>query len=179
VSCPHLETIAAYTLGELSPDEAERFEAHYFDCDACLAQAERMERLVAALGAALPPVVSPERRRALESAVPHVVTEHLQPGDAGMLRLGGDKHLGFWVMHAELAGAERVDFEARDPAGKPLFLLRDVPFDPARGEVVLACQFHYRAMSEASKMHVSLVATDARGSRPVGEYILDHLFDAV
>jgi anti-sigma factor RsiW len=41
-----LETLAAYRLGELAPDEEERVEAHYFDCAACSARLRFVESLV-------------------------------------------------------------------------------------------------------------------------------------
>jgi anti-sigma factor RsiW len=178
MTCPHLETIAAYTLDELGEEEQVAFEEHYFGCDACLAQAERMQRLVAELQATLPAVLTRGRRERLEASHPRPAAVDVQPGETASIRLAGDAPVGLWVMHAPLAGAERVDLEAHDASGNPLFTLRDVPFDAERGEVVLACQVHYRALPGVEKMRASLIATDAKGPRQVGEYLLDHRFES-
>jgi hypothetical protein len=178
VTCPNLETIAAYTLDELGEEEQRVFEEHYFGCDACFAQAERMQRLVDDLQATLPAVLTSARRKRLEASHPRPKAVDVRPGETASIRLAGDAPVGFWVMHAELGGAERVDFEARDASGKVLLSLSDVPFDAERGEVVLACQVHYRSLPGVEKLHASLVATDAQGSRKVGEYLLDHRFES-
>jgi len=179
VSCPNLETIAAFTLDELDPAEAERFEEHYFECDACLAQAASLRRLVAELGASLPPVLTSARRRALEAERPGLTQVTVNPGETATIRLNDADNVGFWVMRAPLAGVCRVDFEARDAEGAPLFAFTDVPFDADKGEVVLACQSHYRALPGGSTLRVRLTATDAAGTRSVGEYTLDHRFESL
>jgi len=178
VTCPDLETIAAYALDELGEEAQAAFEEHYFGCDTCLAQAERMQRLVQELEATLPSVLTTARRRRLETTLPRPRAVDVQPGGRATLRLGKDAPVAFWVMHAPLSGAERVDFEARDDQGTTLFTLKDVPFDRERGEVVLACQVHFRMLPGIEKMRASLVATDATGSRTVGEYRLDHQFES-
>jgi hypothetical protein len=178
VTCPNLETIAAYTLDELGEDELRAFEEHYFGCDACLAQAERMHRLVRELEATLPSVLTTARRKRIESVLPRPKSVDVQPGGRATIRLAADEPIAFWVMHAPLADAERVDFEARDDQGTTLFTLKDIPFDRERGEVVLACQVHFRTLPGVENMRASLVATDAKGSRTVGEYRLDHRFES-
>lgn len=179
MSCPNLETIAAFTLDELGEEELRAFEEHYFGCNECLDQAQRMQRLVAELEATLPAVLTRARRKRLEATEPRPTSVDVRPGETASIHLGGDAPVGFWVMHAELTGAQRVDFEARDASGNALFTVNDVPFDAERGEVVLACQVHYRALPGIAMLHVSLVATDARGARKVGEYVLDHRFESL
>lgn len=178
MTCPNLETVAAWTLDELDEEASNAFEEHYFGCDACVEQAERMRRLVSELEATLPAVLTQARRKRLEATQPRPTSVAVRPGETATIRLGGDAPVGFWVMHAPLSGVERVDFEARDANGAPLFAIEDVPFDAERGEVVLACQVHYRNLPGIQSLHVSLTATDAQGSRPVGNYILDHRFES-
>jgi len=178
VTCPNLETIAAWTLDELDEEAARAFEEHYFGCDACTEQAERMQRLVAELEATLPAVLTPARRRRLEATQRRLTSVAVRPGETATIRIGGDTPVGFWVMRAQLTGAKRVDLAARDANGAPLFAIEDVPFDAERGEVVLACQVHYRNLPGVENMHVSLTATDAEGTHPVGEYVLDHRFES-
>jgi len=178
VSCPNLETVAAWTLDELAPDAAEAFEEHYFGCDACLAQASEMRRLITELGAALPPILTGERRRALAASHPGHSVVDVHPGETAALTLGTAAPVGLWVMHAPLAGVERVDVDARDPSGAALFSLKDVPFDATRGEVVLACQLHYRGLTGSGRVQVTLTATDVRGAVAESAYVLEHFFES-
>lgn len=66
--CEHTREAHAYCDGELSPEEAARFEAHLADCAACRAELEAARALSSLLGeaspAALPREVA-ERLRAL------------------------------------------------------------------------------------------------------------------
>ncbi|HEX5098159.1 MAG TPA: hypothetical protein VFV94_01605 [Polyangiaceae bacterium] len=178
MTCPNLETIAAWTLDELEEEASTAFEEHYFGCDACALQVERMRRLVSELEATVPSVLTRARKERLEATQPRLTSVAVRPGETATIRLGGDTPLGFWVMHAPLSGVRRVDFEARDANGARLFAIADVPFDAERGEVVLACQVHYRNLPGVESMHVSLTATDEHGTRPVGEYVLDHRFES-
>jgi hypothetical protein len=44
---------------------------------------------------------------------------------------------------ADLARVQRVDLAITDLDGEPLVRYDDIPFDPARGEVLVACQSHF------------------------------------
>lgn len=171
-----LETIAAWCLGELDAAAAEHFEEHYFACDSCFERARRMQNLIEQLRASLPPVLTAERRRALEGSRP-VRAVHVAAGARATLHMSPSAPLGIWLMEAPLGQVTRVDFEARSREGALLFALSDVPFDVQRGEVVLACQLHYRALGLDQEMHVRLTGTSASGRHAIGHYILDHRFD--
>jgi hypothetical protein len=179
MSCPALELIAEWCLGELPEAAAQDFEAHYFGCDRCFQQAARVQATIEQLGASLPPVLTAERREALEGRQARLQTTRVAAGERATLRMSDEQQLGIWVMQAPLAEVTRVDFEARSPDGELLFALSDVPFDPNRGEVVLACQIHYRALPMPNEMHVRLTATSPSGSQELGQYILDHQFDSL
>jgi hypothetical protein len=179
MSCPPLETVVAWALDELSREPAEAFEEHYFGCEVCFRRAQRVHRLVAELDASLPPLLTKERRERLSLSRPALPAVRVRPGERATLRLGGPHEVALWVMDAPVANATRVDFEARDPQGELLFAHRDVPFDAERGEVVLACQVHYRALPISEKMLVRLRAFEQGGREHVSEYLLDHEFDSV
>ena len=171
-----LETIAAWCLGELEATAAERFEEHYFSCDSCFERARRMQALIEQLRASLPPILTADRRRALEGSRP-VQAVRVAAGTRAVLHMSAGAPLGIWVMQAALAEVTRVDFEARSREGALMFALSDVPFDVQRGEVVLACQLHYRALGLDQEMHVRLTGTSSSGRHAIGDYILDHRFD--
>jgi len=179
MTCPALETVVAWALDELAQGEAERFEEHYFGCDACFKRAEHVHRMIAELDASLPAVLTAERRRGLEARHRNIPAVRLEPGERGTLHLGAPTGLGMWVMRAPVLEAARVDFEARSLDGDFLFSFDDVPFDAARGEVVLACQVHYRALETPQNFRVRVRATDRAGAERVSEYTLDHEFDSV
>lgn len=179
MSCPTLEAIAEWALGELPQADDEAFEEHYFACDACFERARHLLRFVAQLRASLPPILTAERRERLEARRPQLTRVHVQPGGRATLRLGPTADVAFWVMHAPLQGVTRVDFEARDSAGGLVFALSDVPLDASRGEVVLACQTHYRGLPGGSELRVQLVADEPGQRRPLGEYLLEHVFESL
>jgi hypothetical protein len=179
MSCLTLDALAEWALGEQTEADEEALEEHYFGCDACFARAQHMQRFVAQLRASLPPILTAERRQGLEARHPQLTRVHVQPGERATIRLGPAADVGFWVMHAPLQGVTRVDFEARSADGGLVFALSDVPFDRARGEVVLACQTHYRGLPGGSELRVQLVADEPTGSRPLGEYVLDHQFESL
>lgn len=176
-ACPSLETVAAWCLGELVDADAERFEEHYGDCDGCAERATRMQVLIEQLHASTPPGLSAERPKALHAAPRQLRAVRVQSGERATMRLGAQTTLGVWVMQAQLNGARRVDFEARDAAGTLLFELPDMPFDAVRGEVVLACQVQHRTAAGNNEMHVRLTATSPDGRHPVASYVLHHQFE--
>jgi hypothetical protein len=64
------------------------------------------------------------------------------------------------------------------PEGETLLAFSDVPFDAERGEVVLACQLHYRGIGP-NEIVVKMTAVEPTGSRLLGEYRLNHSFTDV
>lgn len=178
MSCPSSETAARWLLHELSEDEAQAFEEHYFGCDACLARVAAVERSRSLLQRTLPTILTPARRQELERGPQAIPAVHVHAGERQLIRLGADAPIGFWVLHADLANAERVDLAVFDETGAPVISLRDVPFDAARGEVVLACQTHYRHLRPGTQIQAELTAHSADEQRAVGRYVLDHEFFA-
>jgi hypothetical protein len=181
MSCPSLESWVAWVLGEPEGCAAEpeaELESHLFECAACAERVEGVERLVRELRAMPPMLLTAERRRKLEaelgSAALSVVV--VSPGERATIELGSTKPVGFWVMRADVQAAERIDCELLTLDGQPLQTFADVPFDAARGEVVLCCQVHYRELG-AGEMRARLSAVEAAGARPIAEYWLNHHFD--
>lgn len=177
MSCPELERVAAWCLGELTEAEGQSFEEHYFSCDGCLEQAARMFGLLEQLRASLPPVLTAARRQALEAAQPRLQAVRVRAGERATLHMSAAAPVGVWLLQARLEHVTQVNLEARTADGALQFRLTDVPFDPSRGEVALACQLHYRALPGSAEMLARLTAEDASGARLLGEYTLDHQFE--
>lgn len=175
MSCPSSETAAAWLLNELSEEQAEAFEEHYFACDACFQRTAALENAHRLLKSALPAVLTPERRRALEGE--HAVSVPVSPRERQVMRLDPEHPVGFWLLRADLTDAARVDIAAFDPAGNSVLSLRDVPFDATEGAVTLACQLHYRDLTPGNQLHAELTVFDAGGrERRYEGYVLDHDF---
>lgn len=68
--CPHSPDVAAYALGALDDDEAERFRAHLPGCPRCTAELGELQGAVDLLPAAVPPAVaSPALKERVMSVV--------------------------------------------------------------------------------------------------------------
>jgi hypothetical protein len=179
MTCPTLETCAAWALDELSEPETEAFEAHFFGCARCFAHAQRLQQLTSEFRSAVPAFLTQKRHRQLAASRSSLPAVHVAPGEQATIRLGGDAPVGIWVMHAPLANVERVDFEARAVDGSLMFSVPDVPFDRERGEVLLACQIHYRALPMGPDLFAKLSARQGSETRVLGEYVLNHVFDSL
>jgi hypothetical protein len=175
LTCLTREELAAWVLGDAEASDGERLEEHLFACDACGERAETMEALVRQLRTTVPAWLTRERRVALEKALP-LRESSVAPGKEATLELGRDAPIGFWIMQADLTGVERLDcaFLSRD--GALLTSFEDVPFDADRGEVVLACQIHYRHLPFPHDMVVRVEAIEPSGRRPIGDYLLHHVY---
>ena len=177
MTCPTLETAAGWVLDELPAGEGERFEEHYFGCDSCFQRALHLERARKQLATSVPPLLTQKRHAALAARQP-LEAVHVEPGASAVIHLGQQRAVGIWIMHAALEGVTRVDLEARGDNGDVVFAFNDVPFDRERGQVLLACQVHYRALPGGPKLVVQLRETTEVGGRGLGQYILDHRFDS-
>jgi anti-sigma factor RsiW len=169
--------VAAWVTDDLEPSDAERFEQHYFACDRCARHVERMQDVVERLGAALPMVLTPERLERFVADPAHAAAV-VNPNERATLAIGPNHPDIVWLLRADLAGAVRVDVDARATDGTQVLELKDVPFDRERGEVALACQYHYRlVMPLEGDMVTQVTAVDAEGRKRVTRYFLDHRFD--
>lgn len=179
MSCPELLSVAAWCLAELPEAASEGFEEHFFSCEVCAGRTARLFRLLEQLRASVPPVLTPARRRALEAALPALQAVRVRAGERATLRMSARAPVGIWLLQARLEHVTQVNLEARGPDGALLFALSDVPFDASRGEVALACQFHYRALQGSPEMLAQLTADGPSGPCSLGEYTLDHHFEAL
>lgn len=176
MTCPRIEDLAAWTLGETPAEGLEALEDHLFACDACGRRTTKIETLIRRLSSTLPSVLTPDRRQRVEASVTPLPVTPVSPGERATLQLGGPAQIGFWVMRAALGGVERLDCELHTPDGSPLATIPDVPFDAERGEVVLCCQTHYKALGYPDDMVARVVSVEPAGRRALGEYHLHHVF---
>jgi len=177
MSCPSLESLAAWSLGELGEEEASTVEEHLFACDRCAGRTSQMQALVFRVRSLVPPLLTAERRRKLESAVNPLPKVVVLAGSSANIYFDKNTEVGFWLMKADLDGVVRVDCELLLADGAPYQSFPDVPFDAGRGEVVLACQIHYRTIGSPGDIVARLTSRDRAGGERVAEYRLHHFFE--
>lgn len=123
--------------------DAAAIEDHVFECDACGAQYAQLAALCEALGGFIPPVISHAHR---DRMVARGTRVHLTPVDAGVMAdatFANELDLLIHALRGDFSRAERVDIAIVSPDGSERVLER-VPFDASKGEVLIACQRHYR-----------------------------------
>ena len=176
------ETLVAYWLGEVPASEGEKLEEHFFACARCAGRLEWLAALsdgvrAAVRGGRVGLFVS---RRFVEALV-HAGLKLRQYGlDAGgsvncTIRMDDDAVVS--SLRAPLAGVKRLDALQRVSVGgvaQPDERVRDVPFDPAAGEVILVPNPSWLKNMPSLTMRVQLVAVDDAGERPVGAYTFLH-----
>lgn len=171
------ETLVELWAGELPEEEAERVETHLFRCDACAGAFERLAALVAEMREVIPPVITRELRERLVARGMRLLITTVEPGGHAVARFAPDIDLMVHVLRADLAGAKRVDLDFVSRAGETLSTIEHVPFDVARGEVMIACQRHYEWMfPESAEPRMRLRAVEGEPPRILGEYTVVHVW---
>jgi hypothetical protein len=141
---PGPERFADYLAGLLGDPEAEELEEHLFACDSCAIESGKLAGLAAAIRNAVPPVLSSARFAELEREGRIEAVNPMSPGEVVEVRYpSGDKLLVHRLGGSDLRQARRVDVTLLDRTGRAVSRFDDVPFDPARGEVLVACQRHF------------------------------------
>ncbi len=154
--------------------DEDRVESHLFRCADCSSEAEWLTGLVASVAVAVPPVLTPSRLAALEREGRIEAINPMIPGqtakvsypESGRLlvhRLGG----------ADLSGARRIDLDLSASSGETFWHLEDVPFDPARGAVLVACQRHFADLFPRDIVF-SLEVVSGDGHEAVARYTVHH-----
>jgi len=141
------DRLADYLAGLLDESENDELEAHLFSCPSCALESERLFALAAAIREAVPPVLTAERFETLSREGRIAEVNRMSPGQIAEVRFPPpDKVLVHRLGGSDLSRAGRVDVDLCDLRGDSLLRMEDVPFDAARGEVLLACQRHFAAL---------------------------------
>lgn len=174
MSHPGREAFDDYFAAALEPAEAAALEEHVFGCEECARAFDAAGALAAGLGALTPAVVS---RAWLERAVGRgaaVRVAELAAGDHLTAEFSHGLTYLIFALRADLAAAARVDVEVFGPDGAAFAVLEAAPFDPARGEVLIACQRHY-AEDFPLDLGFRLLAADRPERTVIGEYRVLHV----
>jgi hypothetical protein len=175
------ETLVAYWLGELGPEQDAPLEEHLFGCAGCSARLEELAALAAGIRAVVrqgrvaamitAPFLEALRRQGLR-----IREYRVAAGGRADCTLRADDDAVVGRMQAPLAGVKRVDALKRLEVGGEVREERveDVPFDPAAGEVLFLPSAAELRKLPANTARVRLVAVEEAGERALGEYTFAH-----
>jgi hypothetical protein len=170
--------LVEYWLGELDEAAEARIDEHVFGCGQCN---ERLVELVALVdgvraafthGAVGMFITDGFVRRLAERGVR--VREYRVPRNGSVnCTVAPEDELLVARLEAPLAGVTRVDAVSY-LEDEPADVFRDIPFNAASGEVVMAPRIaHIRAMP-SHQQRMRLVAVDEDGERVIGDYTFNH-----
>jgi hypothetical protein len=174
-TCAHplpFETLAALWSDPDAEGSAE-VEQHLFACDECAARSHKLAKLVGGLRESIPAVISHDHRDRLVRGGRRIRNTLVDPRVEVHAHFTRDVDLLVHVLRGDLSKAEHVDVDVVLPDGSLFLRLEHVPFDAKAGEVLIACQRHYRELRDGDpRFRVHAVEGGVR--RSVGEYLVVH-----
>jgi hypothetical protein len=179
-SCLSFEELADYWTADIAPADAERIEAHVFECASCarlLAESERLRSGISALarGGGFQAFVTDGLLNRLARDGVRVRSYTLDPGESIKCSAWSDDEVLVARLRADFAGITAVDAEMRFESGEQWGRSTDVPVREGATELVLALPAAMVRNAPSGPMRLTLRA--ASGSPKAGvvaEYIFDH-----
>ncbi len=168
-----------YWLADLASPEEDAVEQHLLACDECA----RRLRDVIGLADGIRVVARSGTVRVVvtEAFVTRLVQEgfrvreyRVTPGGrvACTVTPADDLVVGRFV--APLRGVGRVDLAQYDAEGREVQRFRDLPYDPAGGEILFTARIDVLRTLPASVQRYRLIAVEASGERILAEYTFAH-----
>jgi len=175
------ETLVRYWLGELDDAGTEQVDRHLLGCDACGGQLDEIVALGNGVRRAfdaglVAAVIDDAFAQRLAARGLRVRTHRVERGGSVNCGVAPDDEVVISrLAGAPLEGVARLDIVRRGKAGAPDARAVDIPFDAARGEIVLVMSVaRLRALPDGVEQ-VQLLAVDASGGeRDVGRYTFNH-----
>lgn len=163
-----------YWAGDLGADAEAAHEEHLFGCEVCSRLSARVAAVTETLRSQIPPLLSPEALASLRARGLTIIENSMQPGERRVVVFPKDADI---LLHRlgglEFEGAARVSFEIRsESSGTIIAAVEDAPLDRARGELLVACQQHFRAYPAEAVAEVRVHA--ANGGVRVSTYTILH-----
>jgi len=170
--------LVEYWLGELGEADEARLDEHLLGCAHCSA---RLGELVALAGG----IRDAFRQGALQvfvsdAFVKRLAAQGVRLREYRVPRNGSvnctvtpEDELLVSRLEAPLADVSRVDIVVHPP-GLPAEVRQDVPFDPARGEVLFTPNLAQLRAMPSHRLRLELIAVDDAGERLIGEYTFNH-----
>jgi len=159
-------------------DASAALEEHLFSCDPCadrMASVATMARGVARLGrggARL--MMTPALLERLRADAVRIRTYTVDAGGSVACTIAPGDEVCLTTLRADLRNVRRLDLDLLDEDGGLLSHAADVPFDRARGEVLLADTGAFVRSLPAMSFSLRLTEVEPSGRRVVGEYRMNH-----
>jgi anti-sigma factor RsiW len=171
-------TLVDYWAGDLDDAATAAVDEHLFGCAACTTASARVAAVALAVRDTIPMVVLQDQVERLRARGTRIRENTFAPGDRREVQFAADADL---LIHRlgglDLTGAERVDLRiTAESTGALISEIDGVPFDPAEGTVLVACQRHFAVFPADTVMSVSIRGTGV-GPR-TATYTILHTFAA-
>lgn len=172
-------TLLAYWLGELDPDNEASTEEHYLGCAVC---SRRLEQLIAlAHGVRAVTRQSGVDMVIEDKFVRRLAADGLQVREYQVPRNGSvnctvtpEDDFVVARLEAPLEGVQRIDVIHMGGEGTSETRQEDIPFNAESGSVVLSTRIESLRALPAATLRVRLLAVDDSGERTLGEYTFNH-----
>lgn len=175
-SCPKpigIESLVAYWAGDLDPTESDDLEAHVFGCATCTALSERIAAVTEKMRSLEPAVIPAARLDELRAAGRHIEDHFVAPGERSRVRFTAQEIIVHHLGGLDLEDVERVSVVVSSDGTKQVVTeYPSVPFDPKRGEVLIACQRHFAVFPPDIAFEVTTFAGGA--PKKTTRYVVDH-----
>jgi hypothetical protein len=173
----HLDagTLLQYWLAELDPAREAAVDRHLLACEGCGAALDQIISLSGAVretfeAGTVHAFVSDAFVRGLAGCGVRIREYHVpRNGSVSCTILPGDQLL-VARLEAPLEGVTRLDAIVESPEG----VFRDIPFDAARGVVMLLPRTASLREMPSHVARVRLIAVDGTAERVLGEYTFNH-----
>jgi hypothetical protein len=168
-----------YWLADLAPAEEEGAERHLLACDECSGRLRGVIGLAEGIRAVvrsgvLRVVVTDAFLNRLAEEGLRVRQYRAAPGKVVACTLTAEDDLVVGRFVAPLGGVRRLDLARCDAEGRELERFRDLPFDPAAGEVLFTAATDILRRLPATVQRYRLLAVEAGGERVLAEYTFAH-----
>jgi hypothetical protein len=171
-------SLLEYWLGEMDAAREIQIDEHLLGCGRCSANLQSVIEIGGGIRAAVRAggfhgVLSNAFLKRLAAHGLRLREYRVAPNRSVNCTVAPDDDLLVARLEAPLAGIERLDLEHLSPDGE-VERLRDLPFDVAAGEVVIAPAIERIRALPASITRMRLLAVAPSGERLVGEYTFHH-----
>ena len=174
-----LATLVDYWLGEIGGDEEHRLDAHLLACESCTRRLQELVDLGAGIRAligkgAVHGVISAGLLERLVKAGTRVREYEVPVNGSVNCTVAPHDDLLVSRLRAPLGGVERLDLVLMGIEGPGEVRLREIPFDPASGTVILVPPIDVIRQRPAHQARMRLLAVSESGERTLGEYTFNH-----
>jgi len=173
------DTLLAYWLGELAPDHDAVVEEHYLGCDQCSQRLAWLTHLGTALRSLMQQsgvsiVLNDQFVHKLAEDGLHVREYRVPQNGSVNCTVTPSDDIVVAYLEAPLAEVTRLDLVYLDPMGIPQTRQEDIPFSVERSNVVFSTRIDTLRALPSTTLHVRLLAVDADGEHPLGDYRFHH-----